>query len=257
MKPKTSHEFARELLALPDLPIFHLDPSFADRCDEESDYTLGAPSATVEKPIENMTLEEIEQSKERGFCLCPFITISGDQLPDYDRPEAKATVLQGWVNELPRMQQTVLLTAVRGPDGIAKYAGVKMLLRWYRRCVLLSALDGRTLVDPCFDGGGSFTGPSLDRDEFENWEQGMNARVDAYLREVDAMPHHFHLHLMHAIEICGYKHSDERIRRWWCGVYERFANDAHLHPETEAEMDERLGDTREGWLRRADPATAQ
>ena len=159
------------------------------------------------------------------------------------------------------MQQTVLITAIRGPDGVAKYAGVKMLLRWYRRCVLLSAMDRRVLSNPYFPGGGSFTGPSIDYTAFENvketpWEELMDRVVDNYLREVDAMPHHFHLHLMHATEIAGYKHSDERIRAWWRGVYGRLVNDAHLHPETEAEMDERLGDTREGWLKRADRATA-
>lgn len=30
----------------------------------------------------------------------------------------------------------------------------------------------------------------------------------------------------------------------------------HVHPETEDEMDSRLGDVRAGWLNRADPATA-
>lgn len=166
-------------------------------------------------------------------------------------------VLQDWVQELTFMQQTVLLTAVRGPDGIAKYAGVKMLLRWFRRCVLVSAMDGTVLVTPDMDGGGSFTGPSFITDNaFPTWEAQMDTIVDQYLREVDAMPHHFHVHLMHAAEILGYKHAEMRIRDWWCKVYERLANDAHLHPESEAEMDERLGDTREGWLKRADRATA-
>ena len=154
------------------------------------------------------------------------------------------------------MQQTVLLTAVRGPDGIAKYAGIKMLLRWYRRCVLLSAMDGKVLDKPWTNNGGSFTGPSFPDEPLHGfWEAEMGRIVDTYLREVDAMPHHFHLHLMHAVEILGYKHPDERIRSWWLKVYNRLANDAHLHPETEVELDERLGDTREGWLRRADPAT--
>jgi len=43
------------------------------------------------------------------------------------------------------MQQSVLLTAVRGPDGLPKYHSSKYLLRWYRRCILLSAMDGRVL----------------------------------------------------------------------------------------------------------------
>lgn len=166
------------------------------------------------------------------------------------------SVIQEWTQALPMMQQTVLLTAIRGPDGIAKYAGVKMLLRWYRRCVLLSAMDGKVLDNPYDNNGGSFTGPSIDDAPGSKiWEPYMDLHVDNYLREIDAMPHHFHLHLMHAAEILGYKHCDGRIRAWWRSVYERFANDMHLHPETVDELDGRLGDTREGWLKRADRAT--
>ena len=52
-----------------------------------------------------------------------------------------ACVLQDWVLELTMMQQSVLIAAVRGPDGIAKNHVAKLLLRWYRRCILKSAFD--------------------------------------------------------------------------------------------------------------------
>lgn len=70
-----------------------------------------------------------------------------------------------------------------------------------------------------------------------------------------AIPHHFQVHFMHAAEIVGYKHPDERIRKWWRTTYDYLVNDLHLHPETEDELDKRLGDNREGWLARANPAT--
>lgn len=152
------------------------------------------------------------------------------------------------------MQQTVLLTAVRGPDGLPKYGCVKMLLRWFRRCTLLSAMDGRILANPYDNNGGSFTGPSV-ASAYEPWEEVMQEIVSEYLRTLDAIPHHFQLHFMHAAEILGYKHPDSRIRNWWNGVYRRLVNDMHLHPESEMEMDERLGDCRDGWLKRADAAT--
>jgi hypothetical protein len=164
-------------------------------------------------------------------------------------------VTQEWTHALPMMQQTVLLTAVRGPDGLPKYGCVKMLLRWFRRCTLLSAMDGKVLRDPLDRNGGSFTGPSLEWNKWENWEEGMDAIVSEYLRTLDAIPHHFQLHFMHAAEIVGFKHSDERIRVWWCKVYHRLVRDMHLHPENVDEMDKRLGDNREGWLARADSAT--
>lgn len=164
------------------------------------------------------------------------------------------SVVQPWVSELPMMQQTVLLTAVRGPDGLPKYHPTKFVLRWYRRCILLSALDGVVLSDPISDNGGSFTGPSVPKDT-AHWPAGMDNRITEYLRSLDEVPHHFQMHLMHAVEILGYKHPEPRIRDWWCRVYHRLVHDMHLWPETEEQLDDRLGDTREGWLARGDVAT--
>lgn len=163
-------------------------------------------------------------------------------------------VTQEWTWELPMMQQTVLLTAVRGPDGLPKYGCVKMLLRWFRRCTLLSAMDGRVLDNPHDNNGGSFTGPSIPH-KTDWWESELDAIVDEYLRTLDAIPHHFQLHFMHAAEIVGYKHPNERVRRWWYALYVRLVNDMHVHPETVDELNERLGDNRSGWLKRADAAT--
>jgi hypothetical protein len=131
-----------------------------------------------------------------------------------------------------------------------------MLLRWFRRCVLLSAMDGRVLADPIEPNGGSFTGPSLQGDDGEDpWYERMQAHVEDYLRNVDALPHHFQMHLLHAVEIVGYKHPNPMVRTFWHALYLRLVNDFHLHAESERELDERLGDTRAGWLKRADPAT--
>ncbi len=174
------------------------------------------------------------------------------------------SVLQPWVTDLSMMQQTVLLTAIRGPDGLPKYGCVKLLLRWYRRCILLSAMDGKVLDTPYELNGGSFTGPSFGAPsvgtnvlEMMDWRSTMHCIVDEYLRTLDGIPHHFQMHLLHAIEIVGYKHPDPTIKGWWSAVYQRLVNDFHLHPETEAELDKRLGDNRAGWLERADPATTQ
>lgn len=71
---------------------------------------------------------------------------------------------QPWVHQLSVMQQSVLLSAIRGPDGLRKNHVSKLLLRWYRRCILISAFDRMVLERP-FDlevrKGGSFTGPSI------------------------------------------------------------------------------------------------
>lgn len=156
------------------------------------------------------------------------------------------SVLQPWVEQLSFMQQSVLIAAVRAPDGMRKDHPVKVLMRWYRRCVLLSAFDKRALLNPYEDGGGSFTGP-LDPNATGQF-RGIESYVGIYLRHTDEIPHHFQLHLLHAAEIVGYKHPDEFCREFWAMFYSFACKDMHLHGETEAEMDRRLGDTRTGWL---------
>lgn len=165
-------------------------------------------------------------------------------------------VLQDWVTDLRLMQQTVLLTAIRGPDGIPKYHPVKSLLRWYRRCVLLSALDKCVWHNPHDRGGGSFTGPSFDcHDPKLDWRFTMDKQVDEYVKSLDELPHHFQLHFLHAIEILGYKHPVKPTQLWWGSVYVRLVHDMHLWPESEVEMDSRLSDDTSGWMARNDRAT--
>lgn len=165
------------------------------------------------------------------------------------------SVLQPWVCKLPFMQQTVLLTAVRGPDNISKYDPVKFLLRWYRRCILVSSLNGTILPRPDTDGGGSFMGKSYVSPASATWQDEMHAQVDDYLRALDRLPHHFQMHFLHSAEIVGYKHPEAEIADFWRVTYLRLVSDMHLFPESMAKMDDRLGDNRDQWLARNDPAT--
>jgi hypothetical protein len=53
---------------------------------------------------------------------------------------------------------------------------------------------------------------------------------------------------MHGAQILGYKHPDERFRERWLGFYLRAVEEFHLQPETETQMDTRLGDwNQEHW----------
>lgn len=159
--------------------------------------------------------------------------------------------------KLSLMMQSVLLTAIRGPDGLPKEHVSKVLLRWYRRCVLYSAFDRRVLTSPYEPGGGSFTGPCNFIDypyEGSHYatrglsaKDGMVLVLHRYLRSLDEVPHHFQLHFLHAAEILGYKHPDEEIRAWWFRTYLALVRDMHLNPETEEELDKRLGDNEEQW----------
>lgn len=176
------------------------------------------------------------------------------------------SVLQPWVQNLTLMQQSVLLGAIRGPDGIQKYSAAKYLLRWFRRCVLISAFDNCVLTDPCDPRGGSFTGPSTSAANTAettecfgtpvlSWILEMENHVGNYFREFDVYPSHFTKHFMMAVEILGYKHPDAAIRFWWNDLYMRLVKDLHLNPETEEQLDYRLGDKREQWASGAEPAT--
>lgn len=176
---------------------------------------------------------------------------------------APLSVMQEWTQRLTFMQQSVLIAAVRGPDGIEKNHGAKALIRWYRRSVLYSAFESRKagaparLTDPAALGGGSFTGPSLldfpvglrSPPELFHlmWRRSMADVVDAFMDSLDALPHHFQLHFMHAAEIVGYRHDVPEVREWWHGFYLRMARHFHLNPETEEQMNARLGDDEEQW----------
>jgi hypothetical protein len=157
----------------------------------------------------------------------------------------KRSVLQDWVIELPMMQQSVLITATRAPDGLRKMHPVKTLLRWLRRCYLISAFDRVVLNDPYDPRGGSFTGPCRTK-EVDSIEHA----ADLYIETGDEIPLHFHFHLQQAAEILGYKHPDESVREFWHTFYLRCCAFAHLSPETRPQMDRRLGDNAEGWKER-------
>lgn len=170
-------------------------------------------------------------------------------------------VQQPWVLEIPLMQQSVLFAAIRAPDGLRKDHPVKVLMRWYRRCIMLSAFDKRALSDPFEPGGGSFTGPFEEHHAEEIFGRGYRYDFTSdwgvfdetrkmYLRHVDEMPHHFQLHFMHAAQIVGVHHPIEKIRSWWNVFYLMIVNDAHLQPETPQAMNLRLSDNSDEWRAR-------
>lgn len=155
------------------------------------------------------------------------------------------SVLQDWVQELSFMQQSVLICAIRGEDGKLKHDPAKPIHRYLRRCVLMSAFDGKALWGTHDPGGGSFTGPMP---ENMNFEQACTWFLDAR----DGMALHYYMHFTHAVEILGYKHPDALVSARWFNFYSRLVNALHLRGELEADLDDRLSDKREGWLKRTD-----
>jgi len=157
------------------------------------------------------------------------------------------SALQSWVLELPVMQQAVLMTALRGPDGVPKGHISKQLIKFYRRCVLVTAFEHEALNDPAIKRVGSFTGQSVPEDRSDDWTECMNVLLDEYLEASDEMPHHFQMHFLHGAEILGYHHLVLRVRRWWNNCYLKIVKSMHLQPESEERMNFRLGDVESQW----------
>lgn len=155
--------------------------------------------------------------------------------------ESVRSVQPDWCLRLAVQQQSVLLLAARGPDGIAKTHPCKEVQRAYRGTVLIAARFGRLLE------WGERADTFMSLDVFADdarWE----AAEDAFWQSVDDLPHHFLMHLLHGAEILGYKHPDERFRERWGWFYAHGVNSLHLNVESEIEMDARLCDwERESW----------
>ena len=178
---------------------------------------------------------------------------------------ARRPVLQDWLCDLTLMQQSVVISAIRGCDGVPKRHKAKPLVRWYRRCVLLSAFDGKALTDPFAPGGGSFTGPVAGPppapfpeggELLKGWKSDvMRGVVGDFVDSRDELPAHYFTHAMHAFEVLGYKHPDADIRKFWHDLYVRLVHTAHAWPETEEQMDARLGDDETSWRARGDESS--
>lgn len=140
-----------------------------------------------------------------------------------------------WCLKLPLQQQSVLMCAMRGPDGIGKSHPCKDVVRAYRGTVLIAAVSGRELA--WGEKGDSF----MSLDMFGH-ASAWSACVRLFFETVDELPHHYLLHLVHGVQILGYKHPHTDFRSRWLEFYGRAVRDMHFSIETEAEMDTRLND---------------
>lgn len=154
-----------------------------------------------------------------------------------DTVEARAvlSVQPAWCLSLPLQQQSVLLLAARGPDGVAKAHPCKPIVRAYRGTVLVAAARRRELR------WGEKADSFMSLDRFADDRAWHNDTI-AFFDHVDELPHHYLMHLAHGAEIAGYKHPDDRFRRRWLSFYEAVCEDAHVVPESESLLDRRLND---------------
>jgi hypothetical protein len=143
-----------------------------------------------------------------------------------------------WCLSLPLQQQSVLLLASRGPDGISKNHPSKAVHIAYRGSIFLAAKYGRLLE--WGEKADSFMSLDVFGGQFS--EPDWAYAVKMFFDFIDELPHHYLMHLMHGAQILGFKHPDARFRDRWIAFYLKMVEDMHLAPETESEMDRRLGD---------------
>lgn len=139
------------------------------------------------------------------------------------------SVLHDWVHELPFQQQALLMTGMRGPDGLDKHNAAKIIVRYLRGCVLKPAGDWNGLNNNDFMWADYSVG-LFDRYTHDFWS------------DHDHYPHHFIMHLLHCCEVVGYKHPITHIRNSFLNFYCKGCRSFHMTPETAEQMDNRLDD---------------
>lgn len=151
-------------------------------------------------------------------------------------------VFQKWMFPLPMQQQSVLVLACRGPDGVGKFHPTKEIVCRYRATVLKAAYLGRPMgID---EGDDTTFMTLLQFSDAAHW----HSIVRVFFDHVDEIEHHYFMHLAHGAEIIGYKHPGELFRRRWLSFYLACCHNLHMFPETEADLDARLADwNREHW----------
>lgn len=132
------------------------------------------------------------------------------------------SVFKEWVFDLPYRMQSVLVLGLRGCDTARKDDVSKAITRTMRGVVFNNADPTNTFI----------------KDDYPEAKA-----VEAFLWDIDSYPMHFIMHLAHAAEIIGYKHPNETYRSNWLDFYHKLVKGLHVNPETEAQLDIRLGYT--------------
>ena len=130
------------------------------------------------------------------------------------------SVLQDWLMGIGLRHQGVVLSAVRGCDTLPKHHPVKRFT---------GALRCDTLVS--FSPNPSSFFKQVERPEFTD----LLAALD-----LDELPLHYVMHLLHAAEVLAYYHPDRNRADCWQMFYLRVVKKLHLNPETKEQMDVRL-----------------
>ena len=145
------------------------------------------------------------------------------------------SIIQDWAAELGLRHQGVLVSAIRGCDGLPRETTGKEVVRFYRSCVLKA-----------------HCGHPRDAVSYMIWPKSSGEMLgygSAFFDGgMDHYPMHWLTHFMFAAEILGFyyphpsPHSlDYEIRDFWSVFYHTLVHKLHLNPETKDQLDKRLG----------------
>ena len=134
----------------------------------------------------------------------------------------QGSVLQDWVTKLPLRYQGILISYTRGCDNVNKEDFNKHFIRVYRGLVLNAPSEKPS----------SFIEYASDEEK--------RIRFDLMIKDSDHLPHHYIVHLIHAIEIIGYEYPGELTRELFKSFYLKACSRLHMNPETAGELEARL-----------------
>lgn len=138
----------------------------------------------------------------------------------------KKSVLQDWVMELPLREQGTLLTVIRGCDLVPKMpldSPERKLTGWLRWAIMNPA-------DPREVGiKGAFF-----QDKFPKFKPS----------EFGHYPLHWVMHVVHALEVIGYRHPNFKTATIAHNAYKNFVHSFHLNCESSHDMILRLSEDR-------------
>lgn len=135
------------------------------------------------------------------------------------------SVIQDWVCKLGLRYQGVLVSAVRGCDTAPRDDASKLLVRVYRGEILNSTAEEGKQPKSYISYATTEELAKLMQDYVRNW---------------DHYPFHYNTHFVHAAQILGYYHHDERRKRMWHAFYLTCCKKMHVLPETRDQLAARL-----------------
>lgn len=143
----------------------------------------------------------------------------GDEIEKACKP---TTVLQSWLERIPIRMQSTLLLGLRGPDTHCA-PNVKRITRWMR--------------------GVSFKpGNPMNVDEFMDQGLGMGfiKEKGPVAKELEFCSQHYYAHLMHALEVIAYRHSDAEVASQAFDMYFTMCYLMHVPHEDQQYFEVRL-----------------